>query len=179
MNAFGPIANALGWPQVSLLLVNDADVEQLITQVLHQQSNDYLGVSSIDVDADQDPVHLYGILTAMFSRGIGSTGIFSVKWHHPSGDEFDADVKMIGCHGTITMEGGQAKMTGQIRTALNRPSTTADNVAAVWASGVTYVANQYVTDAGVLYQALSTHLSAAGDEPGVGVNWATYWVLVD
>jgi hypothetical protein len=176
INQFGTCANALGWPKSDLLLENDSDVEQLIREVLAQQKNDFIGVSSISVDADQDPVHLYGILGTMASRGIGATATFNVHWEHPSGDAVDMACKMIGCHFILTMEGGQAKLTGEVRTALNQgPANTAD----VWASGVTYGANQYVTDSGVLYQAISTHLSTSSDEPGAGVNWATYWTLVN
>jgi hypothetical protein len=168
-------SNALGWPRMDLLLVNDSDVERLIRQVLAQQKSDYIGVSSMTVDADMDPVHLYGILSAMCSRGIGSTAIFSLHWEHPAGDALDVDLKMIGCHMTMTMEGGQAKLAGEIRTIRNQGPA---NDAAVWATSTSYAAGQYVTVSGVLYQALSTHTSSSSDEPGSGVNWTTYWQLV-
>lgn len=120
IDTFDVQANALGWPHDDLHLVNDADVQRVIRAVLRQQKNDFIGVSSISVDADQDPTHLYGVLCTMASTGIGNQATMDVHWKHPSGEALDVNLKMIGCHFVVTMEGAQAKMTGEVRTVKNQ-----------------------------------------------------------
>jgi len=119
ITAYGKQETALGWPHNDLLLQDDGDVRRLIRAVLAQQKSDYLGVSQIEVDADQDPVRLFGILSQMASTGIGNQATLTTHWVHPSGETVDTDLKMIGCHFVLTMEGGQAKFTGEVRTAKN------------------------------------------------------------
>lgn len=121
IDKFGVQANALGWPHNDLHLTEDADVSRLITKVLHQQKDDFVGISSIEVDADQDPVHLFGVLCQMASTGIGNQATFDVHWAHPSGEALNDSLKMVGLSMSITMEGKQAKLTGQIRTVKNSP----------------------------------------------------------
>lgn len=171
---FGQQANALGWPHSDLLLEFDGDLLKLLRAVLAQQKDDFVGVSSIVVDADQDPVHLFGVLTTMASRGVGTQGCFDVYKVHPSGETLSVNVRMVGCHFNITMEGGQAKMTGELRTVKNTGPTS--DTAAAWVTGHAYAAGIFVTDSGVLYVCDVAHTSGShDDEPGVGAVWDTYW----
>lgn len=55
--------------------------------------------------------------------------------------------------------------------------TAADTDA--WASGTVYAAYDYVQNDGLIYRCLSGHTAAAGNEPGTGASWATYWVQDD
>lgn len=116
---FGKQESALGWPHHDLLLIEDGDVRRLIGKVLEQQKEDFIGVSEVEVDADQDPTRLYGVLSTLASQGIGNTATFTTHWVHPSGESVDTDLRMVGCQFNITMEGSQAKMTGTIRTVKN------------------------------------------------------------
>lgn len=122
IDAFGPNATAFGWPHTDLLQIEDGDVSRLVHAVLNQQKNDFLGIKEVHVDADLDPVHLFGVLTRMASTGIGNTATLSTHWVHPSGEELDMSLRMIGCHFVVTMEGEQAKLTGELRTAKDDPN---------------------------------------------------------
>lgn len=46
-----------------------------------------------------------------------------------------------------------------------------------WAASTAYDYNDVLTHNGVSYRCILPHISAAGDEPGVGGSWATYWVV--
>ena len=45
-----------------------------------------------------------------------------------------------------------------------------------WVSGTDYTVRALVSDGGTYYQSLAHHTATAGDEPGVGASWATYWI---
>ncbi len=45
-------------------------------------------------------------------------------------------------------------------------------------ASASYALRAYVTNDGATYRCILAHTSAAADEPGTGVNWATYWALV-
>jgi len=47
-----------------------------------------------------------------------------------------------------------------------------------WIVTTGYVIDDAVTNGGETYVCIQDHTAAAGDEPGVGVNWADYWVLI-
>jgi hypothetical protein len=65
--------------------------------------------------------------------------------------------------------GEAANTTGQYVQKVNAWTT--------WALAIDYVADDRVKDSGgVPYKCILDNTSAAGDEPGVGANWATYWV---
>ena len=51
--------------------------------------------------------------------------------------------------------------------------------ATAWATPVTYDEDDLVSDTGVIYRCLLGHSSAAGDQPGTGANWRTYWTVAD
>jgi len=49
-----------------------------------------------------------------------------------------------------------------------------------WQASAIYKTGEDVMDSGsVLYTCIKTHTSSAADEPGVGVNWSTYWELAE
>lgn len=48
-----------------------------------------------------------------------------------------------------------------------------------WAIGRSYKAGDVLYHNGVLYQAQIDHIAAADNEPGVGINWGTYWDLIE
>jgi hypothetical protein len=116
--AFGVQSTAMDWPHSDLLLINDVDVHALVTEVCSQCANDFIGISSIEVDADQE-ARLYHTLSKMASTGIGTAATFDVRWAHPSGEIYDESVRVIGFNFNLTMEGEQAKFTGNVRTARN------------------------------------------------------------
>ena len=41
----------------------------------------------------------------------------------------------------------------------------------------TFTASDAVTSGGLVYRCIKGHTSSATDEPGVGANWSTYWIL--
>jgi hypothetical protein len=45
-----------------------------------------------------------------------------------------------------------------------------------WASGENYAVDGYVDNDGLVYRCILAHESAAGNEPGTGASWETYWV---
>jgi len=47
--------------------------------------------------------------------------------------------------------------------------------AGAWASGTDYKKNQQTANDGDLFVCLENHTSAAGNEPGTGASWETYW----
>lgn len=120
--AFGVRANALGYPRTDLLLQNDGDVTALLTSVVSQQSNDYLGISEISIDADLaipaagSTTAIYSLLTYIANRGIENGSQFPVRWKHPSGSILTVTVRLIGFSQSITMEGGRVKWTATYRT---------------------------------------------------------------
>lgn len=117
VDQFGVQANALGWPQSDLLLHDDGDVLTLAGLVVDSQSEDFLGISSIDVDADQAPTSLFFDLSTLATAGIETQGRFAVRWVHPSGNVFEVDVWLLGFSHSITMQGNQAKWVATLRTA--------------------------------------------------------------
>lgn len=174
---YGIQANALGWPHKDLLLVNDADVHRIVQIVLNRQKDDYIGVSSIDLDADQDRQHLYGVMAALASTALGNTSRLHIDWHHPNGTTFEQDLRAVGMHGAITMEGKQAKFTMQIRTTANSGPVIA---AADWdGDSVDYTEGNFVQDGGTVYVCDVGHTSSADTEPGVGDDWEDFWHAVD
>ena len=48
-----------------------------------------------------------------------------------------------------------------------------------WLVTTGYVVDDAVTNGGETYACIQDHTAAAGDQPGVGVNWEDYWVLID
>jgi len=48
-----------------------------------------------------------------------------------------------------------------------------------WVVTTDYVVDDAVTNGGETYVCILDHTAAAGDEPGVGGSWTTYWALVD
>jgi hypothetical protein len=114
---FGLCANALGWPNTELTLQNDEDVLALVNEVVNRQSNDFLGISAVDVDCDQAPETMYHALVDIAANALEEAGQIGARWVHPSGGTFEATVRIIGFSFGLTMEGGAAKWTGTIRTA--------------------------------------------------------------
>lgn len=55
--------------------------------------------------------------------------------------------------------------------------TQIDNPGGEWADTTAYVVGDIVINDAVIYQCIADHTSAqANDEPGIGTNWADYWV---
>ncbi len=173
---YGLISNALGWPHKDLHLVNDTDVKRLISIVLNQQKDDFLGISEVDLDADQLPTTMFGVMSTMASKGIGLLSEFDVDYQHVDGSVMTQNVHVIGMHGTVSMEGKQAKFTMTVRTAQNQgPSITV-----AWMTATVYTVGQVVTDNGVFYQCILGHTSGTDDdEPGVGAEWMDFWESID
>lgn len=117
---FGTQSTAGGWPHTDLLLISDADVALLCSKVVAQQAWDYAGISSIDLDADQDPERMFHLMSVLLSTGIGDAATFGVKYTEPSGNEYDEGVRMIGLSMHIEMMGSQAKLTATLNTARNQ-----------------------------------------------------------
>jgi len=46
-----------------------------------------------------------------------------------------------------------------------------------WFTSEAYVADDVVKNGGSVYRCILAHTSAAGNEPGVGASWTTYWAL--
>lgn len=47
-----------------------------------------------------------------------------------------------------------------------------------WATATAYVVTEVVENGGSSYVCIQAHTSSANDEPGLGINWTTYWELV-
>ncbi|MEI8360546.1 MAG: hypothetical protein WCG01_00195 [bacterium] len=73
-------------------------------------------------------------------------------------------------------------------TALNGPSGNLNNndkwfyrgAYTEWSLGAAYnnIYRSIVNHNGLLYSALANHTAAANNEPGIGANWHTYWVMI-
>lgn len=114
--AYGPQANALGWPRDDLLNASDGDVLAVLVAVVAAQATDFLGISEIDVDADLQPSGLFAALCLIASEGLEAPTGIAARWVHPSATAFSTNVLLAGFHHTITMEGTQAKWTASLRT---------------------------------------------------------------
>lgn len=87
------------------------------------------------------------------------------------------DTKVAGDEGTPTSFAGYAD--------LNDPSTW-PNVTGSWAITTAYEDDligagddgEIVENDGAYYKCIVSHTSTADDEPGVGVNWEDFWVLL-
>lgn len=120
--AFGAQASGFGWPRTDLLLTTDADVLTLLKKVADAQNDDFLGLSSLDLDADQAPTKLYAAMADLATGAIDQRLAVPVRWVHPDGAAFTTSVAVIGMANSITMEGKQAKWTATLRTAKAAPS---------------------------------------------------------
>ena len=47
-----------------------------------------------------------------------------------------------------------------------------------WVVTTDYFVDDAVTNGGETYVCIQDHTAAAADQPGVGVNWEDYWVLI-
>lgn len=94
-------ANALGWPRTDLLNDNDADVKTLVASVVARQGGDYLGFSSLDLDADMRPADMYALMSSLALDGIQSQLSFDVRYVHPSGVTYTATVTVVGLHASL------------------------------------------------------------------------------
>jgi len=89
-------------------------------------------------------------------------------------------VKWTGITGNLVLTtGGNRSGDGTITAglAVGPYLLMAISVAAAptWVLGNTYVPGLLVTDSGTVYQCLLANTGLSTNEPGVGVNWATYW----
>jgi hypothetical protein len=59
--------------------------------------------------------------------------------------------------------------------AIDGVLVTPEALVAAWATATSYTAGAVVMSGGVRYVCIADHSSTAGDEPGVGATWDTYW----
>jgi len=52
------------------------------------------------------------------------------------------------------------------------------SISDVWATATAYALNKGIIHGITTYECILAHTSSASDEPGVGANWTTYWLLV-
>lgn len=48
-----------------------------------------------------------------------------------------------------------------------------------WVVTTAYILDDAVTDAGETYVCIQAHTAQATDQPGIGINWEDFWVLLD
>lgn len=105
MAHFGTIANGYGYPRTDLVLQTDANVRALGQRVISLRAWDDLGVDTISLDADQDPVNLPGLLTFIAARGREGFQ-FGATYTHPSGSVFNENVIVEGqTHSIVAVDG--------------------------------------------------------------------------
>lgn len=63
-----------------------------------------------------------------------------------------------------------------LKNQLYVPPDKAEDIT-VWATPVVFIIGDWISNDSVIYRCISAHTSSATDEPGVGVNWETYWEL--
>jgi len=102
VQAFGVQATTGDWPHTDILLTDDEAVMNLVQAVVAQQANDFVGISSIDLNVEQKPTVMVHLLAPLLSTGIGDAAVAGVRWIHPSGNEYDETVRVIGVDVTIT-----------------------------------------------------------------------------
>jgi hypothetical protein len=61
---------------------------------------------------------------------------------------------------------------------ITQVSFTGYTLRGAWVVTTVYSIDDAVTNGGETYICIQGHTAAAADEPGVGVNWEDYWVLV-
>jgi hypothetical protein len=61
---------------------------------------------------------------------------------------------------------------------LHDPETWSDWIGA-WALTTGYSVNDVVSNGGTYFACIQAHTSSAGDEPGVGGSWTSYWVTLN
>lgn len=84
MLQFGTVTQRYGFPRDDLVLESDAEVTTLARRVLGLRAWDDLGVATIALDMDLDPVRLPAILTYLACRAREAVS-FNVTYTHPSG----------------------------------------------------------------------------------------------
>lgn len=113
---YGPVTTGYGFPRNDLIIVEDSVVLAVVTEAVSQHQFDGLGIASIDVDADMS-ADLWYVLAWLATQGVEGAGQFSVRWIHPSGNEFKFLASLDSFTFGITMEGDQAKWTGTLSTS--------------------------------------------------------------
>lgn len=68
--------------------------------------------------------------------------------------------------------------SADLGTALSDIAVLGISVPPAWVINTAYVTGGLVTNGGSTYECILGHTAAAADEPSVGVNWETYWVLI-
>lgn len=49
--------------------------------------------------------------------------------------------------------------------------------ALAWFSGITYSKYDYISNGGIRYHCIADHIASGTNEPGIGIDWATYWEI--
>lgn len=113
---FGLLTNLFGFPRADLPIENDADVLALCRRVISLRAWDDLGIDTIAVDTDMDPVNWP--IALGYIASVGRTNVsFTLRWVHPSGNQFLETVIIESQSHSITMEGKQLKWTATLTTA--------------------------------------------------------------
>lgn len=116
MGHFGTVAQGYGYPRTDLVLQTDADVAALGQRVISLRAWDDLGIATVSLDADMDPVNLPAIMTFVAARAREAIS-FGVTYTHPSGTVFNETVIVEGQSHTI------AAVDGTIGAALKWTAT--------------------------------------------------------
>lgn len=98
---------------------------------------------------------------------VGSPGLTGATGDGFTGGSYNASTGVV----TFTSDDGLGFSTGDLRGADGLTVTWQGD----WALSTAYALNDSVANNGSSYICIEAHTSSATDEPGVGVNTATYW----
>jgi hypothetical protein len=112
-------------PRTDLIVEDDETVLEVCRQIVLAASEDSIGVQSVSIDIDQDPLRLPLILAQYASRGLTEQTPLLLAWTHPSKTAVFNDALMIdGFSHNLTMQGNQAKWTCTMLTSRLVPQAT-------------------------------------------------------
>lgn len=155
----------------------------------------------IVLDGNASPVNVLGSMftssLAVLGRGGDGWQTFSACYRAPSGDvltDSDARGPLV-----VTARRASRDLFNSVKGKFTGPDTNwqptdypaisdalyiaedsgyaVTNDRGAWASGATYALNDVVWSHSAVYVCIYPHGSGAGDEPGVGGSWTTYWAL--
>jgi hypothetical protein len=110
-----------GGSRDDLVVQTDAQVRAMLQRLVANAGDDVIGISSIEVDVDLDPINLPSVLAELASTGLEALTPFVVSWTHPSGNTLEIEVFVEGMSHSITPLDGEAgadmKWTATINTA--------------------------------------------------------------
>lgn len=116
IDEFGPFGPGA---RDDLILQSDDLLTEMLQRRVAAGATDSLGIESVELDADQDPVNLPLLMAQYASTGLEARQPFNLRWVHPSTAVFPVALVIEGMTHTITPTepGAAMKWTATLSTA--------------------------------------------------------------